>query len=439
MMNQDTFSALADQYMDMVYRVAYHALRSPHDADDVTQEVFLRLLRAGPAFESETHAKHWLIRVTFNESKRLLCSPWRRHTTPLADYEASLSWETPEQEDLFQAVMNLPSRSPARRRLTPLLAAVVLIAALTATALAAFGGLWDWFSREWAARTGQPMGESQTAVIHSLTQRVDQSVTAEGVTVTADSITVGSDSLWVLLRVTGAEFSPTQAYTFSEFDLQITPEAAPGKTTGVSAYGEHFLGLDESGSLLFLFEYTTSIPSEAQLGGGSYQLILSLGSLARGSQGTETEPLCAGPWAFTIPLTVESLSPVRTLAEAEAVVPADDSSAGCTGESSAPSPSIPADRPDSALEGVELPQTETTVVLTDLQLSATGVRFCSDGDVSFALVAAVLADGTVVKSTSSTGFRDDQGIYHNSFQWPVPLDVTQVTALRVGATDIPLA
>ena len=110
MMNQDTFSALADQYMDMVYRVAYHALRSPHDADDVTQEVFLRLLRAGPAFESETHAKHWLIRVTLNESKRLLCSPWRRHTAPLADYEASLSWETPEQEDLFQAVMNLPRK-----------------------------------------------------------------------------------------------------------------------------------------------------------------------------------------------------------------------------------------------------------------------------------------------------------------------------------------
>ena len=135
-------------------------------------------------------------------------------------------------------IMNLPSRSPARRRLTPLLAAVVLIAALTATALAAFGGgLWDWFSREWAARTGQPMGESQTTVIHSLTQRVDQSVIAEGVTVTADSITVGSDSLWVLLRVTGAEFSPTQAYTFSEFDLQITPEADPSKTTGVSAYG----------------------------------------------------------------------------------------------------------------------------------------------------------------------------------------------------------
>lgn len=110
MMNQDTFSALADQYMDMVYRVAYHALRSPHDADDVTQEVFLRLLRAGPAFGSEAHAKHWLIRVTLNESKRLLCSPWRRHTAPLADYEASLSWETPEQEDLFQAVMNLPRK-----------------------------------------------------------------------------------------------------------------------------------------------------------------------------------------------------------------------------------------------------------------------------------------------------------------------------------------
>lgn len=100
---------------------------------------------------------------------------------------------------------------------------------------------------------------------------------------------------------------------------------------------------------------------------------------------------------------------------------------------------FPRTAPIPLWKGASCPRTERTVVLTDLQLSATGVRFCSDGDVSVALVAAVLADGTIVGSTTSTGFRDDLGIYHNSFQWPVPLDVTQVTALRVGATDISLA
>ncbi|MBR4861891.1 MAG: sigma-70 family RNA polymerase sigma factor [Firmicutes bacterium] len=33
------FTALAEQYMDMVYRVALNAVRCPADAEDVTQNV----------------------------------------------------------------------------------------------------------------------------------------------------------------------------------------------------------------------------------------------------------------------------------------------------------------------------------------------------------------------------------------------------------------
>jgi len=41
-MRTQTFQALAEKYMDMVYRVAYNSLKNPYDADDVTQEVFDR-------------------------------------------------------------------------------------------------------------------------------------------------------------------------------------------------------------------------------------------------------------------------------------------------------------------------------------------------------------------------------------------------------------
>ena len=71
------FTILAEGHMDLVYRVALNCVRHPTDADDVTQNVMLRLLRAGPQFESEEHARRWLIRVTANESKRLLSAPWR--------------------------------------------------------------------------------------------------------------------------------------------------------------------------------------------------------------------------------------------------------------------------------------------------------------------------------------------------------------------------
>lgn len=41
MLTRERFAALAEKYMDMVFRVAYGYMRSRDDADDVTQEVLL--------------------------------------------------------------------------------------------------------------------------------------------------------------------------------------------------------------------------------------------------------------------------------------------------------------------------------------------------------------------------------------------------------------
>ena len=70
MLTRERFAALAEKYMDMVFRVAYGYMRSRDDADDVTQEVLLRLYRTDTLFESEEHVKNWLIRVTVNQCKK---------------------------------------------------------------------------------------------------------------------------------------------------------------------------------------------------------------------------------------------------------------------------------------------------------------------------------------------------------------------------------
>ena len=75
MMNESRFTALVEKYMDMVYRIALNAVGSAADAEDVVQNVMLRLYRADPDFESEEHARRWLIRVAVNESKRLVGLP----------------------------------------------------------------------------------------------------------------------------------------------------------------------------------------------------------------------------------------------------------------------------------------------------------------------------------------------------------------------------
>ena len=73
-MTDETFERVARTYGDMLYRVAYHALKNRADAEDVTQTVLLKLYQQGDRFESEEHRKHWLLRVAVNESRRLLRS-----------------------------------------------------------------------------------------------------------------------------------------------------------------------------------------------------------------------------------------------------------------------------------------------------------------------------------------------------------------------------
>lgn len=81
-MTEETFEQVVRRYGDMLYRVAFHALRNRADAEDVTQTVLLRLYQQGGRFDSEEHRKHWLLRVAVNESRRLLRSAWRRRSVP---------------------------------------------------------------------------------------------------------------------------------------------------------------------------------------------------------------------------------------------------------------------------------------------------------------------------------------------------------------------
>lgn len=55
-----------ERYGDAVYRLALCRLGSRADAEDVYQDVFLRLLRDTTAFCDGEHLKAWLLRVTLH-------------------------------------------------------------------------------------------------------------------------------------------------------------------------------------------------------------------------------------------------------------------------------------------------------------------------------------------------------------------------------------
>ena len=108
-LEREQFLLLAGKYKDTVFRLALNALGSPHDADDIVQETLLRLWKRSEPFESEAHAKHWLIRVALNLCKNVFRAPWRK-TLPLDQLDAAAVFDTPEQGELYAEVMALPEK-----------------------------------------------------------------------------------------------------------------------------------------------------------------------------------------------------------------------------------------------------------------------------------------------------------------------------------------
>ena len=106
-MTDEAFARAARTYGDTIYRVAYHALSSPHDAEDVMQTVLLRLYESKKDFESEEHMKHWILRVAVNESRRVLRSAWRRTSVPLEEWHDAAAPEDPAKAEVLETVMAL--------------------------------------------------------------------------------------------------------------------------------------------------------------------------------------------------------------------------------------------------------------------------------------------------------------------------------------------
>jgi RNA polymerase sigma factor (sigma-70 family) len=61
----EALEELVRQHSRLVYRIAYAALRSHHDAEDATQETFLRVLRYSHKLATVEEPKPWLARIAW--------------------------------------------------------------------------------------------------------------------------------------------------------------------------------------------------------------------------------------------------------------------------------------------------------------------------------------------------------------------------------------
>lgn len=103
---EENFNTIVENYSDMIFRIAYQNLFNIHEAEDVVQDIFLKLLKQkDDKFKDEEHLKSWLIRVTINQCLDYKKSFFRKNTVPIEDLEIAFE---PNEINILEELYLLP-------------------------------------------------------------------------------------------------------------------------------------------------------------------------------------------------------------------------------------------------------------------------------------------------------------------------------------------
>jgi RNA polymerase sigma-70 factor (ECF subfamily) len=93
------FQALVERHRSMVYRVAYQFAGNHHDAEDIAQEVFIKVYRSLDSFRQDAQVTSWMYRIVMNA-----CIDHRRRQRPAI--------AAPFGEEAEQRMLNTPEDTP---------------------------------------------------------------------------------------------------------------------------------------------------------------------------------------------------------------------------------------------------------------------------------------------------------------------------------------
>jgi RNA polymerase sigma-70 factor (ECF subfamily) len=103
--NQDELvEELVRQHSRLVYRIGYAVLRSHHDAEDATQETFLRVLRYSNKLASVENHKTWLARIAWRVAVDRSKQRGRKREVALEDPEKLLGEPASSESSADQVV-----------------------------------------------------------------------------------------------------------------------------------------------------------------------------------------------------------------------------------------------------------------------------------------------------------------------------------------------
>lgn len=162
LVTRESFDEVMRLYTPTVYGIAFTRLRNAADAEDVTQDVFVRYFKADITYNNEEHRKAWLIRCALNRTNSCASSSQFRHRTENVSYDELAENEIPSEN----TVEELAERSD---RKNAVLNAVMLLPLKYRTVIHLF-----YFEDMSIADIGKALGIRQSTVRAQLSRARDQ-------------------------------------------------------------------------------------------------------------------------------------------------------------------------------------------------------------------------------------------------------------------------
>lgn len=111
-MTKEIYALAVKRNNQRLYLIALSFTKSHCDAEDILQNVFLKLWKYNSDFESDEHIDKWLTKVCVNESKNYLKLSFRKNTF-LDEAKDIYTFDMPKNYDVFNAVMSLSKKDRA--------------------------------------------------------------------------------------------------------------------------------------------------------------------------------------------------------------------------------------------------------------------------------------------------------------------------------------
>jgi len=102
---QDDFSEKYEKYSSTIFKIAITYLANKADAEDVMQDVFIKLLYSSPDFDNDDYEKFWIIRTTSNICKNILKSFRHKNTEDIDDFKEFLA--EPSKTNIAELLLEL--------------------------------------------------------------------------------------------------------------------------------------------------------------------------------------------------------------------------------------------------------------------------------------------------------------------------------------------